>query len=123
MGTNDFLTELSDGIMYQHSILQLLKEVLCAQTTNAVVLGFFGAILLRKSLLGRQGSYYQTDALREEILFRQPESCHLGDCPICSLPFPLDPEKFLTTGCCSKTICVGCSYANDIRQIRDKIYP
>ena len=61
--------------------------------------------------------------LRDELLFKQPESSHLGDCPICSLPFPLDPEKFFTTECCSKTICVGCSYASAIRQIRDKIYP
>eukprot|EP00984_Skeletonema_dohrnii_P018776 scaffold8854_cov97-Skeletonema_dohrnii-CCMP3373.AAC.1 len=28
--------------------------------------------------------------LRDEILFRQPESTHLGDCPICLLPMPLE---------------------------------
>jgi hypothetical protein len=33
--------------------------------------------------------------LRDEILFRQPEGSHLGvgDCPICCLPFPLDPKN------------------------------
>ena len=43
--------------------------------------------------------------LRDEILFRQPESRHLGDCPICCVPFPLDRQKFTLTGCCSKLIC------------------
>ncbi len=28
--------------------------------------------------------------LRDELLFKQPESTHLGDCPICCLPLPLD---------------------------------
>ena len=37
-------------------MIQQLKEVLCEKTTNGVVLGSLGAILLRKSLLGRQGS-------------------------------------------------------------------
>ena len=32
--------------------------------------------------------------LRDEILFRQPESTHLGDCPICCLRFQLtEPLK------------------------------
>ena len=31
--------------------------------------------------------------LRDEMLFRQPESTHLGDCPICCLPLPIDEEK------------------------------
>ena len=31
--------------------------------------------------------------LREELLFRQPESTHLGDCPICCLPLSLSPEE------------------------------
>ena len=28
--------------------------------------------------------------LRDEILFRQPESTHVGDCPICCLPLPIE---------------------------------
>ena len=47
--------------------------------------------------------------LREEILFKQPVSCDRGDCPICCLPLPL-------MGCCNKTICDGCNYANQKRQ-------
>ena len=31
--------------------------------------------------------------LRAELLFKQPESTHMGDCPICSLPLPLDGSK------------------------------
>ena len=31
--------------------------------------------------------------LRDEILFRQPESTHLGDCPICFLPITVDGNK------------------------------
>ena len=31
--------------------------------------------------------------LRDEILFRQPESTHKGDCPICFLPLPLDRKN------------------------------
>ena len=53
--------------------------------------------------------------LREQILFRQPESSCFGDCPICFLPFPLDPIKRAVMGCCSKVICNGCFYANALR--------
>jgi hypothetical protein len=27
--------------------------------------------------------------LKDELLFKQPESTHLGDCPICLLPIPI----------------------------------
>ena len=47
------------------------------------------------------------------MLFRQPESSHLGDCPICWLPLPLGKTTINT--CCSKVICDGCSYANTLR--------
>jgi hypothetical protein len=40
--------------------------------------------------------------LRDESLFKQPESSHLGDCPICCLPLPLDLMKTSTMTCCSK---------------------
>jgi len=58
--------------------------------------------------------------LRDEILFKQPESSHLGDCPICCLPLSLDEEKSVMMACCSKTICNGCEYASVIRKINDK---
>ncbi len=31
--------------------------------------------------------------LRDELLFRQPESTHVGDCPICCVPLSLDRLK------------------------------
>ena len=49
--------------------------------------------------------------LRDKILFKQPESSHLGDCPICCLPHSLT-EKPSLSSCCSKRICNGCLYAN-----------
>ena len=55
--------------------------------------------------------------LRDELLFKQPESTHFGDCPICSLPIPFDGKKFVLNSCCSKFICKGCSYANRMREI------
>eukprot|EP00984_Skeletonema_dohrnii_P030059 scaffold21168_cov141-Skeletonema_dohrnii-CCMP3373.AAC.9 len=53
--------------------------------------------------------------LRDEILFRHPESTHLGDCPICLLPMPLEVEKSFIHRCCSKVICRGCAYANVLK--------
>ena len=54
--------------------------------------------------------------LREELLFKQPESSYMGDCPICSLPMPLDYAKSAINTCCSKIICNGCVYANKRRE-------
>ena len=54
--------------------------------------------------------------LREEILFKQPEGSCWGDCPICCLPLPVDPEKSTMMDCCSKIICNGCNYANQKRE-------
>ena len=36
--------------------------------------------------------------LHDEILFRQPESSSLGDCPICLLPLQLDTDKSMMMG-------------------------
>jgi len=54
--------------------------------------------------------------LRNEILFRQPESTHLGDCPICLLPMSTGLGKTMIQSCCSKTICRGCSHAHYLHQ-------
>ena len=54
--------------------------------------------------------------LRDEILFKQPESSYLGDCPICCLPLSIDTQKSCLYSCCSKRICNGCDYANEIRE-------
>jgi len=40
--------------------------------------------------------------LRDELLFKQPESSHRGDCPICMMPLPLDLTKSITKGCSAK---------------------
>eukprot|EP00984_Skeletonema_dohrnii_P026580 scaffold15922_cov104-Skeletonema_dohrnii-CCMP3373.AAC.11 len=65
----------------------------------------------------------RTAELRDEILFKQPESRHDGDCPICCLPMPLDASKSIIRSCCSKVICNGCNYANKIREIEGKRHP
>ena len=67
----------------------------------------------------------RTAELRDEILFRQPESTHLGNCPICCLPFSLqfDQRSITVYPCCCKSICNGCSFANDIRRIAENKDP
>jgi len=59
--------------------------------------------------------------LHDEILFQQPESSHLGDCPICCLPHPIDRSKAVVMGCCSKMICRGCFHANLMREIAESL--
>ena len=59
--------------------------------------------------------------LRDELLFKQPESTHLGDCPICMLPLPLDVKKSVIHSCCSKSICDGCCYANQMREMEMRL--
>ena len=58
--------------------------------------------------------------LRDELLFKQPEGTHLGDCPICCLPLPLDTKSALMP-CCCKMICAGCDYANAMREIEERV--
>ncbi len=55
--------------------------------------------------------------LRDERLLEQPNGSHHGDCPICCLPLPLDAEKSNMMDCCSKLICQGCHYANQMREM------
>ena len=59
--------------------------------------------------------------LHDEILFQQPESIHLGDCPICCLPQPIDQTESLLMSCCSKLICNGCNIANKIREAEGRL--
>jgi hypothetical protein len=59
--------------------------------------------------------------LRDEILFKQPESSYLGDCPICCLPLSLDHRKSILMACCSKLICQGCDYANQVREVEGSL--
>ena len=55
--------------------------------------------------------------LRHDKLFTQPDESCYGECPICCLPLSIEREKLLTNSCCSKWICDGCSYANQLREI------
>ena len=54
--------------------------------------------------------------LHDEILFKQPESTHRGDCPICCLPIPIDPMESGLYPCCGKRICGGCNLAHKSRE-------
>ncbi|KAK1733617.1 hypothetical protein QTG54_015660 [Skeletonema marinoi] len=57
--------------------------------------------------------------LRDELLFKQPDGTHRGDCPICMIPLPL--KKSIIMSCCSKLICRGCHYANQKREYEGRI--
>ena len=59
--------------------------------------------------------------LQDEILFKQPESSHLGDCPICYLPLPIVHSKSILNTCCSKSICNGCDLANKRRELEGRL--
>ncbi len=50
--------------------------------------------------------------LHDNKLFTQPDISHHGECPICFLPMPLDPQKSVFKSCCSASICAGCHYAD-----------
>jgi len=63
----------------------------------------------------------QAAELRDVILFKQPERSHLGDCPICCLPLPIDATESTMMSCCCKKICNGCEYANQIRERDEKL--
>jgi tetratricopeptide (TPR) repeat protein len=55
--------------------------------------------------------------IRDRDLFEQPDESHLGECPICCLPLPIDSKKSFLMSCCSKRICRGCDYANQKREM------
>ena len=61
--------------------------------------------------------------LRDELLFKQPEFSHYGDCPICSLPLSLDRSKSSMYFCCSKMVCDGCICANQKREDERRLQP
>src|SRR5210317_749330 len=56
---------------------------------------------------------------RDKIFFTEPDESHMGECPICCLPLPLDPKKSTFMSCCSKSICNGCQYTNRMREIEE----
>jgi tetratricopeptide (TPR) repeat protein len=53
--------------------------------------------------------------LRDRDLFTQPDESHLGECPICCLPLPINGGNVFMP-CCSKRICKGCHYTNSKRE-------
>jgi hypothetical protein len=55
--------------------------------------------------------------LRDRDLFAMPDGSHMGECPICCLPLPINDTKSTLSPCCSKTICNGCNVANQKREI------
>ncbi len=56
--------------------------------------------------------------IRDDKLFQQPDESYLGECPICCLPLPIDPnKKWMINSCCYKIICKGCEHANDRREL------
>ena len=59
--------------------------------------------------------------LKDEILFKQPESSSYGDCPICCLPMSIDLKKSTLMSCCSKYICSGCYHANKEREYEERL--
>ena len=61
--------------------------------------------------------------LRDELLFKQPDSSHHGDCPICCLPLLIDRDKTVLNTCCSKYTCIGCNYANKKREALGRLQP
>ena len=59
--------------------------------------------------------------LHGKHLFDQPDISHLEECPICCLPLPIDQRKSTFMGCCCKTICDGCNYANQKRESEQRL--
>jgi tetratricopeptide (TPR) repeat protein len=55
--------------------------------------------------------------LQDKQLFEQPDSSHVGECPLCFLPLSLDLSSSIMTTCCCKMICKGCDYANQTREM------
>src|SRR5210317_1009620 len=43
--------------------------------------------------------------LHDKELFTQPDSSHIGECPICFLPLSIEKSKSTFMGCCCKLIC------------------
>jgi hypothetical protein len=57
--------------------------------------------------------------LHDRKLMQQPDETHLGECPLCFLPLPLDRSKSMFRTCCSETICMGCVFANCKSNVHD----
>ena len=65
----------------------------------------------------------RVELLRDKLLFKQPESSYLGDCPLCYIPLSLDRTKSTMASCCSKLVCRGCVFAEMSRVFKDRLEP
>ena len=74
--------------------------------------------IIHKSWLHEEDCEHRAAELRDEILFKQPESTHKGDCPICCLPMPFELKNSTMMWCCSKTLCNGCRQEFEARERR-----
>jgi TPR repeat protein len=70
----------------------------------------------KKKLADMHDALKRLAEMHDAKLFTQPDSSHLGECPLCCLPLPIDPRKCTMMPCCCKTICQGCDYANQKRE-------
>ena len=59
--------------------------------------------------------------LRDDRLFTQPDESHFGECPICCLPHSVDETKSGLYSCCCKRVCNGCAYANQLREMEQRL--
>lgn len=63
--------------------------------------------------------------LKDELLFKQPDSSHFGDCPLCLLPIQIytsqDTVRYVTYDCCGKVTCDGCDYINKKREFEQRL--
>jgi tetratricopeptide (TPR) repeat protein len=57
------------------------------------------------------------DELHDKQLFTQPGMSYMGECPLCCLSLSVDATKSIIMSCCCKTICKGCCYANEKREV------
>ncbi len=72
---------------------------------------------LRKSDIENECKIIAAALARDKLLFTQPESTHMGDCPICCLPLLIDLSKSTFIACCSNYICNGCRHATTKRAV------
>ena len=63
----------------------------------------------------------QMAKMNDDDLFRQPEKSHLGECPICFLPMPLENKKWMFKTCCSTSVCLGCVCGTIISNKHDRV--
>ena len=101
-----------------------VDEIKLRKCTDCDLVRYCGIQCQRDHRLQHKGACKKRAAeLRDEILFQQPESNHYGDCPICFVPLSLHRINSTLYTCCSKYICIGCNYANMMREIEQRLHP